>query len=251
MTAPTTPPAALIVGASRGIGAALARELAARGYRLGLLARNREQLEALATELSTAHGVPVAIDILDVCDQASVAPVMQRMMQGLGRVDLVIANAGISGARRAGDGRLDRDRRIIETNLMGALAVIDAAVAQFLKQGGGHLAAISSISAYRGIPTSGAYSASKAALTNYLGALRMELLGKGINVTAVHPGFVKTDIAPNMEQYPFAAEPDKVAREIVSGLLRRKKNLIVPALPWRLLLPAMRLLPDSLYKKVF
>lgn len=250
---PTSPsaPAALIVGASRGIGAALARELAARGYRLGLLARNREQLAQLAGELHARHGVQVEIETLDVSEQAAVAPALQRVLSALGRVDLVIANAGVTGVRKAGDGHLEKDRRIIETNLMGAIAVIDTAVAWFRQHGGGHVAAISSISAYRGIPGSGAYSASKAALTNYLEALRMELADKNIAVTVVHPGFVKTDIAPNMEKYPFAAEPEKVAREIADGLQRRRRNLIVPALPWRVLLPALRLLPDRVLRKVF
>lgn len=251
MTLQSSSPAAIIVGASRGIGAALARELAARGYRLGLLARNREQLAGLAGELAARHQVQVEFDTLDVSDQAAVAPTLQRLFATLGTVELVIANAGITGVRKAGDGHLEKDRRIFETNLMGAIAVIDAAVARFRQQGSGHVAAISSISAYRGIPGSGAYSASKAALTNYLEALRMELADKGIAVTVVHPGFVKTDIAPNMEKYPFAADPEKVAREIAAGLQRRRKNLIVPGLPWRLLLPALRLLPDSVMRKVF
>ncbi|HEX6592580.1 MAG TPA: SDR family NAD(P)-dependent oxidoreductase [Moraxellaceae bacterium] len=242
---------ALIVGASRGIGASLARELAARGWQLGLLARNQEQLAALAADIRQAHGVQVETAVLDVCDQDSVAPVMDALMQRFAKVDVVIANAGVLGWRRAGDGNIAEDRRILETNLFGAIAVIDAAVAKFKQQKGGHVVGISSISAYRGIPGSGAYSASKAALTNYLDALRMELAGKGIAVTAVHPGFVKTDIAANMEKYPFAADPDAVAREIADGIVRRKKSLIVPRFPWSLLIPAMRVLPDSLMKKVF
>jgi short-subunit dehydrogenase len=241
---------AIIVGASRGIGAALARELAARGMQLGLLARNREQLEALAAELRQ-NGTRVETASLDVCESERVQPVLQDIMQRFGKVDVVVANAGVSGWRRAGDGNVDADRRIIETNLLGAIAVIDAAVAWFKQQGGGQVVGISSLSAFRGIPGSGAYSASKAALSNYLQALRMELAGKGITVTAVHPGFVKTDIAPGMEKYPFVAEADKVAREIADGIVRRKKTLIVPGFPWRLLLPALKWLPDSVVKKVF
>lgn len=241
----------LIVGASRGIGAALAHELAARGLQLGLLARNQAQLDALAAELRQAHGVRVETASLDVADREAVAPVLQALMDRFGTVDIVVANAGVLGWRKAGDGNVAEDRRIIETNLLGAIAVIDAAVAQFKRQGRGQVVGISSISAYRGIPGSGAYSASKAALTNYLEALRLELAGKGIDVTVVHPGFVKTDIGPNMDKYPFAAEPAKVAREIADGIARRRKNLIVPGFPWRLVLPALKLLPDSVIRKVF
>ncbi|MDI1301594.1 MAG: SDR family NAD(P)-dependent oxidoreductase [bacterium] len=242
---------ALIVGASRGIGASLARELATRGYQLGLLARNQEQLHALAAELRQQFGVRVETAALDVCAGDTVAPVLENIMQRFERTDVVIANAGVLGWRRAGDGNVAEDRRIIETNLMGAIAVIDAAVAQFKRQKGGHVVGISSIAAYRGIPGSAAYSASKAALTNYLDALRMELSGKNITVTVVHPGFVKTDIAPGMEKYPFLAEPAKVAREIADGIARKKNNIIVPRFPWSLILPAMRMMPDSIMKKIF
>lgn len=242
---------AIIVGASRGIGASLARELARRGNSLGLLARNGEQLEALAADIRQQYGVRVETAVLDVTDEARVAPVLEGVMTALGRVDVVIANAGVLGWRRAGDGNLAEDRRIIETNLFGAIAVIDTAVARFKQQPGGHIVGISSISAYRGIPGSGAYSASKAALTNYLEALRMEVSGKQIAVTIVHPGFVKTDIGPGMEKYPFVADPDDVAREIADGIGKRKKNLIVPRFPWSLMMPAMRLIPDAIMKKVF
>ena len=242
---------AIIVGASRGIGASLARELARRGYRLGLLARNQAQLEALAEELREQTGTDVVTAALDVTAQDTVAPVLGAMMQQLGQVDVVIANAGVLGWRKAGDGNLGEDRRILETNLFGAIAVIDAAVAKFKQQKGGHIVGISSISAYRGIPGSGAYSASKAALTNYLEALRMEVSNRGIAVTIVHPGFVKTDIGPGMEKYPFVADPAQVAREIADGIARKKKNLIVPRFPWSFVMPALRLIPDSLMKKVF
>jgi len=251
MTTSVATRTAIIVGASRGIGASLARELAARGYRLGLLARNQEQLQQLATELRTAHNIHVEIDALDVCDQANVAPVMNRMMHAFGTVDLVIANSGVSGARKAGDGNIAEDRRIIETNLLGAIAVIDAAMAQFKQQGRGHLVGISSVSANFGIPGSGAYSASKAALTNYLEALRMEVSKYKIAVTIVHPGFVNTDIAPGMEKYPFVATPEKVAKEIANGIEKKKKNLIVPRFPWGVIMPALRLIPDRLKSKAF
>lgn len=242
---------ALIVGASRGIGAALARELAARGYRLGLLARNREQLQQLASELTAQHDSEVRIDTLDVSLQDTVAPVMQQMMQAFGTVDLVIANAGVTGVRKAGDGNLASDRRIIETNLLGAIAVIDAAMAQFKQQGHGHIVGISSVSASFAIPGSGAYSASKAALTNYLEALRIEVAKRDIAVSIVHPGFVNTDIAPGMEKYPFVASPEKVAAEIADGIAKKKKNMVVPRLPWALIMPLLRLVPDRLKSKTF
>lgn len=241
---------AIIVGASRGIGASLARELAARGYQLGLLSRNQEQQNQLADELRAAHGITVETGALDVCEQASVAPVMNHMISAFGTVDVVIVNSGVTGVRKAGDGNIAEDRRIIETNLLGAIAVIDVAMAQFKQQGRGHLVGISSVSASFAIPGSGAYSASKAALTNYLEALRMEVSKRQIDVTIVHPGFVNTDIAPGMEKYPFVATPEKVAKEIVDGIEKKKKNMIVPRFPWSLIMPVLHLIPDSIKSRV-
>ncbi|MDQ8038028.1 MAG: SDR family NAD(P)-dependent oxidoreductase, partial [Pedobacter sp.] len=101
---------AIIVGASRGIGASLARELASRGYRLGLLARNQEQLHTLAEELR-AQGAVVSTAALDVTEQEQVSTVLGGLMQDLGQVDVLIANAGVLGWRKAGDGNLAEDRR--------------------------------------------------------------------------------------------------------------------------------------------
>ena len=154
-------------------------------------------------------------------------------------------------ARKAGDGNIAEDRRIIETNLLGAIAVIDVAMAQFKQQGSGHLVGISSVSANFAIPGSGAYSASKAALTNYLEALRLEVTKFKIAITIVHPGFVNTDIAPGMEKYPFVATPENVAREIANGIAKKKKNIVVPRLPWGLIMPVLRLIPDSIKTRVF
>lgn len=242
----------IIVGASRGIGASLAREYAKRGWNLGLLSRSEDDLTILAHELRNTYNARVEIATLDVTESETVAPVMGELMQRFGHhIDVVIANAGVLGWRHAGDGNIAEDRRIIETNLLGSIAVFDAAVAKFKQQRVGHVVGISSISAYKGIPGSAAYSASKAALTNYLDALRMELSGKNIAVTAVHPGFVKTELGPNMEKYPFAAKPEKVAKEIVDGIQKQKKNLIVPKLPWGLIMPMLKVIPDSVVRKTF
>lgn len=251
MSQPVAPQTAIIVGASRGIGAALARELAGRGYTLGLLSRNQEQLHQLAAELRSTYSTHVETGSLDVCDQASVAPTLQHLFQTFGQVDLVIVNSGVAGARKAGDGNIAKDRRIIETNLLGAIAVTDVAVAQFKQQGSGHLVGISSVSANFAIPGSGAYSASKAALTNYLEALRLEVAKFKITITIVHPGFVNTDIAPGMEKYPFVTTPENVAREIANGIAKKKKNMVVPRLPWGLIMPVLRLIPDSIKTRVF
>lgn len=242
---------AIIVGASSGIGAALAEELARRDYRLGLMARREDKLREVADGISRRHGVVVLTRTVDVRETASVQPAIADLAADLGEVDLLIANAGIIGARRSGNGHLEVDRQIMETNLMGAIATIDAGVGLFKAAGRGHIVGISSISAFVGIPGSAAYSASKAALTNYLAALRTEVGHKGLRITTIHPGFVATELTPNMEKYPFVAQPEAVAREICEAVARGAKEAIVPRWPWAALMPALRLLPDAIIRRVF
>ena len=242
---------AFITGASSGIGASLARELASRGYSLGLFARRLELLETLAAEIRLKYPVQVAVATMDVCDQAAVPGIVEAMREKLGGLDLMVANAGITGVRKSGSGDLSVDRRIFETNVMGAIATLDAAVAHFKTQGGGQLVGISSVASLFGIPGSAAYSASKAALSNYLDAMGKELAKYKITVTAILPGFVETEIAPGMEKYPMVAKPEKVAKEIADSIERGAKTAIVPRFPWAALAPTLKLVPDSLMKRIF
>ena len=242
----------VITGASSGIGAALAWEYAGRGYDIGLCARRAENMEVLCTELHARYPSQQFIyETLDVNNLESVAPVLKTLAARLGRIDVLIANAGVTGVRRTGNGKLDIDVGIIQTNLLGAIATIDAAVAIFREQDRGHLVGISSFSAFRGIPGSAAYSASKAALSNYLEAVRTELHKKNIQVTTIHPGFIKTDLADNMERFPFVIEAPKAARLMAEAIRKRKKEATVPAWPWNFLRILMKKMPDSVVAKMF
>lgn len=241
----------IITGASSGIGAALATAFASKGYNLGLAARRIDKLEALARQLEDTYHVQVAIIALDVQQDTQVAPALSRLAQELGQVDIVVANAGISGVRRSGSGNIEIDKTIFQTNVIGAIATLDAATKMFLAQGHGHLVGMSSFSAFSPLPTSAAYSASKAALTNYMNAMRLELINKKINVTVIHPGFIKTDIAPHMDKYPFVIEADVAAQQMVRAIEINKANVIVPAMPWKAAKGLMKLMPDPLLAMMF
>ncbi|MBK7299217.1 MAG: SDR family NAD(P)-dependent oxidoreductase [Moraxellaceae bacterium] len=241
----------IITGASSGIGAALATAFASKGYNLGLAARRIDKLEALARQLEDTYHVQVAIVALDVQQDAQVAPALSRLAQELGQVDIVVANAGISGVRRSGSGNIEIDKTIFQTNVIGAIATLDAATKMFLAQGHGHLVGMSSFSAFSPLPASAAYSASKAALTNYMNAMRLELMSKKINVTVIHPGFIKTDIAPDMDKYPFVIEADIAAQQMVRAIEAKKVNVIVPAMPWKAAKGLMKLMPDPLLAMMF
>ncbi len=242
----------VITGASSGIGAALAWQYAAKGCDIALCARRQDKLQQLCEQLQKQYPHQQFIhESLDVAQLDTVADVFGRLKSRLGQLDIVIANAGITDVRATGNGQLDKDIRIINTNLLGAIATIDAAVAIFREQKKGHLVGISSFSAFRGIPGSAAYSSSKAALTNYLQAVGTELFRKNIKVTCIHPGFINTDISDNMEKFPFVIEADKAASAMVKAINKGKKNVTVPSWPWAILKGVMPKLPDAIISKVF
>jgi short-subunit dehydrogenase len=243
----------VITGASSGIGAALAREFADRGYNIALCARRVEKLESLKQELSQKNShIQVISAALDVNELETVPTVLNALKSSLGTIDIVIANAGITGVRRTGTGDLTIDKSILQTNLYGAIATIDAAVGIFREQGFGHIVGMSSFSAFRGIPGSAAYSASKAAVTNYLQAVGTELYRKkDIKVTAIHPGFIRTEIDDNIDKFPFVIDADKAAKTMVNAIEKGKADIVVPRWPWAILRKVMPKLPESVIAKIF
>ena len=243
----------VITGASSGIGAALAHEFASRGYNIALCARRVEKLESLKQELANSNSaIQVISAALDVNELDTVPTVLNDIKTTLGNVDIVIANAGITGVRRTGSGDLTVDKKVLQTNLYGAIATVDAAVAIFRKQGFGHIVGMSSFSAFRGIPGSAAYSASKAALTNYLQAVGTELYRKkDIKVTTIHPGFIRTEIDDNIDKFPFVIDADKAAKTMVNAIEKGKSDIVVPSWPWALLRKVMPKLPESVIAKIF
>ena len=242
----------VITGASSGIGKAIAYEFARRGVKLVLMARRLELLEELAADIRRQHpGVDVHCISLDVVQVETIAPALEQAQNLVGQLDCVIANAGITAVNKTGAGDFSKEQRVIQVNLIGGMATIDAAVRIFRQQGKGIAVGVSSVSAFKGIPGSAAYSASKAGFSNYLDSTRMELQKHGIKVIAVHPGFVKTEIAPNMDKLPFVISAEKAAREIVDGIMKGHTNIIVPALPWSVLGRVLPFMPDSIIKKAF
>jgi short-subunit dehydrogenase len=241
----------IITGASSGIGEAIAIEYANKGYALGLIARRLDRLEALKNKLSK-QGAVVAIRALDVANDQQILPTLTSISEELGGVDIVIANAGITAVHRTGKGDFEVNRKIIQVNLISAMATVDAAARLFREsKTKGQIVGVSSVSAFRGIPGSAAYSGSKAGFSNYLGAVRMELKNKGISVTTVHPGFVATELAKDMEKYPFVITPEAAAKTIVAGIEKKSSNIIVPKMPWSVLSHLINVIPDSLISRVF
>jgi short-subunit dehydrogenase len=235
-----------ITGASSGLGEGMARAFAKRGYALAIAARRVEKLEALATELRGSGAPKVLVRSLDVTDFDSVPRVVAEAAAELGGLDVVVANSGIGGQAPIGKGAFATARGIVETNLLGAMATVDAAVELFRRQGRGHVVGVTSVAAVRGIVNQGPYSASKAGLARYLEATRAELRGTGIRVTDLAPGFIDTPINSDMKSRPFVVTAAKGTEEMVRLIESGASFAYVPRLPWTLVAQAMKLLPDRL-----
>ena len=237
-----------ITGASSGIGRALAMELARRGHDLFLTARRLDALERIRADVAAADPARrVEVRRLDVTDDGDVANAVAEAAQKLGRLDIVVANAGIGNSGRVGEGNLERARLIVETDLIGAIATIDAAVALFRRQGGpGQVVGVSSVAGVRGLPGSGSYSASKAGLTTYLESVRAETHGEPVTVTTLAPGYIDTPINQDVKSRPFLIDAEKGARIMADLIERGVGYATVPRLPWTVVAPLMRVLPDSL-----
>jgi short-subunit dehydrogenase len=238
-----------ITGASSGIGAALARHYAHRGVRVGLYARRRADLEALAATLPTGSA---AVYAGDVRDAAALARAAEAFLASFGTPGAVIANAGVSRGtltERVAD--LAAFRSILETNVLGLVHTFQPFVAAMRAVRQGALVGIASVAGFRGIAGSGAYSGSKAAAIAYLESLRLELRGSGVAVVTVCPGYIATPMTEvNPYPMPFILHADRAARLIARAIERRRRFYVLPwqmAVAGRLLRCAPRPLYDALF----
>lgn len=235
---------AVVTGASSGIGWAVARELAARGCRLGLVARRRQRLEALAHELRQ-QGAAAVVAPADVACRQQVFAAIAQVREQLGPIDLLVANAGVGAETRLDPVNLDDMEEMFRVNTLGVIYAIAAVLPEMLRRSRGHLAAISSLAAYKGLPGESAYCASKAAINVYLEGLRIQLRDRGITVTTICPGFVQTPMLAKegFRYLPGLMSAEQAARRIVRALERRAK---VYSFPWSttFLTRLSRWLPD-------
>ena len=220
-----------ITGASSGIGRALALELGRRGTTLALLARRADALQEIVGEVEKAGGRALALPA-DVRDAAAVRAAAERMRAEFGRIDVLIANAGIAATAHAKDLRPEEFAEVININVLGAVNSVTAVLPEMIEQGSGQLVAISSLAAYRGLPKSAAYCASKAALSAFFESLRVDLRGSGVDVTIIYPGFIKTPLTANRKaKMPFLMELEEATRLIIRAIEARRKSY---AFPWQL-----------------
>jgi dehydrogenase/reductase SDR family protein 7B len=226
-----------VTGASSGIGEAVARDLARRGARLILSARRSDRLEALRQELGEPQRH--AVVPLDLADTGAIPTAVDSALAHAGGVDVMVHNAGISQRSLVVDTDLEVDRRLLEVNFFGTVALTKALLPSMLAAGGGRFVVVTSLVGKIGTPVRSAYAASKHALHGFFDSLRAELWAEGIRVTLVCPGFIKTELplhaltgdgSPQgtMDRAQLAGYPaDRCAAKIARAVERDREEVLI------------------------
>ncbi len=221
----------LLTGASSGIGRGLSIEMAKRGATVGLVARRADLLEEIVGEIQASGGRAIPM-IADVKDAASIREQADRLRHDVGPIDMLIANAGIGGAAHATKLQPEVVAEVIRVNLIGAANSVAAVLPEMAQRNQGHLVAMSSLSAYRGLAKSAAYCSSKAGLSTFFESLRVDLRGTNVKVSIIHPGFIKTALtAGRNAKMPYLMELEYGVNKILWAIEKEKKTY---SFPWQL-----------------
>lgn len=227
-----------ITGASSGIGAALARAFAAEGAALILSARREQRLLDLRGHLNRSPDDAMVLP-LDVADPPAIAPAVERALSLRGRIDVLINNAGISQRSMVEDTQMHAVRKLMEVNFFGLVALTQAVLPHMLERRSGHIVTMSSIAGHVSSPMRSIYSASKHAVRAYSDSLRAEVANRGVNVTVICPGYVRTDISiaavtgdgsqkgAHDQNILQGLDPDQAAAKMVDAIHRRQRELLI------------------------
>lgn len=230
-----------VIGASTGIGAAIARELINAGARVALSARTRDRLEALA------EGTDAVVAPLDITDRPSVHAAAAAVRAALGALDLVIVVAGTHSPMRADQFDHAQAEQLLKVNLHGPLNCLDAVLPTLLAQGRGGIALVASVAGYRGLPQALIYGPSKAALIHLAEVLYLDLHRRGIGVYLVNPGFVDTPLTQRNDfAMPALMAADKAARRTLEGIAAGRFEIHYPR-RFTFWLKLLRVLPYPAY----
>jgi decaprenylphospho-beta-D-erythro-pentofuranosid-2-ulose 2-reductase len=242
---------AIIVGASSGIGAALANLLAVRGYHLGLVARRADLLSELTTMINKRGQGTVQAHYYehDVTDFDSIPVLFQKITRDLGGLDLIVYTAAAQPPMSPEEYNFAKDRTMIEVNLCGAIAWLNLAAERFERARSGQIVGISSIAAFRGRRQSPVYNASKAGLETYLEGLRNRTSRYGVKVTTIRPGFVETRLLENASKTFWVISPEEAADEIYKAIIRAKQYVFVPS-RWQLIVMLIQVIPSFIFRRL-
>ncbi len=242
----------IIVGASDGLGAALARRLAREGYSLGLVARRKDRLDALCNELNQdVDGSCALAYVHDVTEFQKTPDLLRRIVADLGGLDVFVFVAGVNYPPGGMDKyNFGNDRLMIETNLIGAMAWLSPVAEMFHSAKSGQIVGIGSVAGDRGRVGNPGYNTSKAGLHTYLEALRNRLTRHGVNVLTVKPGFMKTEMVKAAQGgTPFLISPEKAADDIWKAMKSRRQSIYTPGL-WRWIMLAIQHTPSFIFRRL-
>lgn len=241
---------AVIIGASRGLGAALAKQLAKEGYNLALASRSIEDLTAIANEINAlTNAVRARVYQHDVANFKQAADLLPIMIADLGGLDLFIYNTGILNQTELDEYNFGTDQEMIDVNLVGAMAWLNPVAKIFQSLGQGQIVGISSVAGDRGRVMNPAYGASKAALSSFLESYRNRLSKKGVHVLTVKPGFMDTAMTKGRSGLFFLSSPEQAA-ERISKAIRAKKQTIYVSPIWGLIMHIIRHIPSFIFRKM-
>ena len=234
-----------ITGGTTGIGLAVAQQYMAMGYKVGVCGRDVSKLNGYGENDPNFFAYQA-----DVADKDGLQSQIKKFIEQAGGLDIIIANAGISVGSKNKLPNFEASRQVITTNVLGVLNTFEPAVEYMLQNGGGQLAAVSSVAGFVGLPGASSYSASKAAVTTLCESYAIDLKERGITTTAICPGFIKTPLTDkNDHSMPFIMSVEKAAQKIVKGLEKKKEQLVFP---WqmRIVISILDKMPRCCYRKL-
>jgi len=242
---------AIVVGASEGMGAALARRLAKEGFCVALVARQKEKLEALATEINQGGESLALAYPHDVSRYEEVPGLLQKIVADLGGLDTFILMAGVNYPPGGNEKyNFENDRKMVEINLIGAMAWLSPVAEMFQSAKAGQIVGIASVAGDRGRVGNPGYNTSKAGLATYLEALRNRLTRHGVNVLTVKPGFVKTEmLKAAVGPTPFAIPVEKAVDDIYKAMRQRRQSIYTPFF-WQYIMLVIRHIPSFVFRRL-
>ncbi len=239
-----------ILGATKGMGRALARAAAERGDEICILGRDRADLERSVADLGVrGAGDSVASVACDLEEPEMFVPAIEAARRALGGLDAVVVTAAIFASQEELEADTDLAERLLRIDFSNTVLFCEAAKKALLQEGGGTLCVFSSVAGERGRKPVIIYGAAKAGLTHYLEGLDHKHRANGLRVVTVKPGFVKTSMTAGLEPPPFAGEPDAVALRVLAAIDRGAPVVYAPA-PWRLIMAVIRALPRALMRRL-
>lgn len=239
----------VLLGATKGMGRAVARELVERGHRVFLMGREREEIARSAADLEVRSKASVGFAYCDLEDCATFGPALDAADAALGGFDAVVVTAGLFATQEQLEQDLELVRRLTTVNYANTVVFCEHVRQRLVARGGGHLVVFSSVAGDRGRKPVIIYGSSKAGISAYLEGLDHKYRAAGLVTLCVKPGFVKTSMTQGLKPPPFAGEPEQVAKSVVTAMDRKLPLLYTPSM-WRWVMLVIRNLPRFVMRRI-